>query len=93
MVQMVSYIRVSTGKQGKSGFGIEAHREAIARFAAAEGYEALAEVVEVETGKGAMRWTAARNWPRRWPRPARPRHRWWWPSRAACPATLRSSQA
>jgi DNA invertase Pin-like site-specific DNA recombinase len=49
----VSYIRVSTGKQGKSGLGIEAQREAIARFAAAEGCELLAEYVEIETGKGA----------------------------------------
>ena len=53
MRQIVSYIRVSTGKQGKSGLGIEAQREAIARFAAAEGCEVLAELVEVETGKGA----------------------------------------
>ena len=53
MRQIVSYIRVSTGKQGKSGLGIEAQREAIARFAAAEGCEVLSEVVEVETGKGA----------------------------------------
>ena len=53
MRQIVSYIRVSTGKQGKSGLGIEAQRDAIARFAAAEGCEVLAEVVEVETGKGA----------------------------------------
>ena len=45
MRQIVSYIRVSTGKQGKSGLGIEAQREAIARFAAAEGCEVLAEVV------------------------------------------------
>jgi DNA invertase Pin-like site-specific DNA recombinase len=53
MRQIVSYIRVSTGKQGKSGLGIEAQREAIARFAAAEGCEVIAEHVEVETGKGA----------------------------------------
>jgi DNA invertase Pin-like site-specific DNA recombinase len=53
MQQIVSYIRVSTGKQGKSGLGIEAQREAIARFAATEGREVLAEFVEVETGKGA----------------------------------------
>ena len=53
MRQIVSYIRVSTGQQGKSGLGIEAQREAIARFAAAEGCEVVAEVVEVETGKGA----------------------------------------
>jgi DNA invertase Pin-like site-specific DNA recombinase len=53
MRQIISYIRVSTGKQGKSGLGIEAQREAIARFAVAEGFEIAAEFVEVETGKGA----------------------------------------
>jgi DNA invertase Pin-like site-specific DNA recombinase len=52
MGQIITYIRVSTGKQGKSGLGIEAQREAIARFAAAEGREVVAEFVEVETGKG-----------------------------------------
>ncbi|MDO8399003.1 MAG: recombinase family protein [Bradyrhizobium sp.] len=53
MRPIVSYIRVSTGKQGKSGLGIEAQRAAISRFAAAEGLEVLTEFVEVETGKGA----------------------------------------
>lgn len=52
MRQVVAYIRVSTDKQGKSGLGIEAQREAIARFAAAEGSEIIGELVEVETGKG-----------------------------------------
>jgi len=52
MRQVVSYIRVSTGKQGKSGLGIEAQRKAIARFAAAEGCEVVGQYVEVETGKG-----------------------------------------
>jgi DNA invertase Pin-like site-specific DNA recombinase len=50
---IVAYLRVSTGKQGKSGLGIEAQREAIARFAAAEGLVVAFEHVEVETGKGA----------------------------------------
>jgi DNA invertase Pin-like site-specific DNA recombinase len=50
--QVVSYIRVSTGQQGKSGLGIEAQRAAIARFAEAERCEVIAEHVEVETGKG-----------------------------------------
>lgn len=49
---IVSYLRVSTGAQGKSGLGLEAQREAIARFAQAEGLEILAEFVEAETGKG-----------------------------------------
>jgi DNA invertase Pin-like site-specific DNA recombinase len=53
MGQVVSYLRVSTGKQGRSGLGIEAQRDAIARFATAQGCEVLAEVVEIETGKGA----------------------------------------
>lgn len=48
----VAYIRVSTGKQGASGLGIEAQRDAIARFATAEGFEIAAEFVEIETGKG-----------------------------------------
>ena len=53
MRQVVSYIRVSTAQQGKSGLGIEAQRAALARFIEAEGCEVLAEFVEVETGKGA----------------------------------------
>jgi DNA invertase Pin-like site-specific DNA recombinase len=52
MRQIISYIRVSTGKQGKSGLGIKAQRDAIARFAAAEGRELVGEFVEVETGEG-----------------------------------------
>src|SRR5215471_33374 len=48
----VAYLRVSTGGQGKSGLGLEAQRESITRFAAAEGLTILAEFVEVETGKG-----------------------------------------
>ncbi len=53
MRQVVSYIRVSTSQQGKSGLGIEAQREAIARFAEAEACEVIGEYLEVETGKGA----------------------------------------
>jgi DNA invertase Pin-like site-specific DNA recombinase len=48
----VAYIRVSTAQQGRSGLGIEAQRDAIQRFAAAEGVELVAEFIEVETGKG-----------------------------------------
>ena len=51
--QAVAYLRVSTDRQGRSGLGLEAQREAIARFAEAEGIELLGEFVEVETGKGA----------------------------------------
>jgi DNA invertase Pin-like site-specific DNA recombinase len=50
---VVSYLRVSTDQQGKSGLGLEAQRAAVARFAEAEGLVIVAEHVEIETGKGA----------------------------------------
>ena len=50
---LIGYVRVSTGQQGRSGLGLEAQREALSRFAKAEGFE-LAEIfAEIETGKGA----------------------------------------
>jgi DNA invertase Pin-like site-specific DNA recombinase len=48
-----AYLRVSTQRQGASGLGLEAQREAIARFVASEGIEIADEFVEIETGKGA----------------------------------------
>lgn len=48
----VSYLRVSTDRQGKSGLGIEAQRAAIAAYAASQGCVIEHEYVEVETGKG-----------------------------------------
>src|SRR4029078_5208801 len=50
---LISYIRVSTGRQARSGLGLEAQRKAINDFAALEGFEVIAEFVEAETGKGA----------------------------------------
>jgi DNA invertase Pin-like site-specific DNA recombinase len=50
--KLVAYYRVSTETQGRSGLGIEAQKTAVARFAEAEGLEVIAELVEVETGKG-----------------------------------------
>src|SRR5471032_946396 len=50
--KFVSYIRVSTQQQGKSGLGLEAQREAIDRFAVGHGFSCIQEFVEVETGKG-----------------------------------------
>ena len=48
----VSYLRVSTAKQGAKGLGIEAQRAAVATFASQEGATIAAEYVECETGKG-----------------------------------------
>jgi DNA invertase Pin-like site-specific DNA recombinase len=52
MDSLISYLRVSTGKQGRSGLDIEAQRDAIPRFAESEGFVLTGEFVEVETGKG-----------------------------------------
>ena len=52
MKPMVAYVRVSTNQQGRSGLGIEAQREALLRFAQSDGFDLVAEFVEVETGKG-----------------------------------------
>jgi hypothetical protein len=49
----VAYLRVPIQRQGRSGLGLEAQRQAITRFAEAEGLTLTAEFVEVETGKGA----------------------------------------
>lgn len=51
-IPVVTYIRVSTSSQGRSGLGIEAQRQALAQFANAEGLVVSQEFVEVETGKG-----------------------------------------
>lgn len=50
---VISYIRVSTVRQGRSGLGLEAQREAIARFCRAQDYTTAAEYIEIESGKGA----------------------------------------
>jgi DNA invertase Pin-like site-specific DNA recombinase len=50
--RVIAYYRVSTTAQGKSGLGLEAQRRAVAEFVAREGFELVAEHVEVETGKG-----------------------------------------
>lgn len=46
----VTYLRVSTDRQGKSGLGLEAQRKAVADHVAGKG-EIAAEFVEIESGK------------------------------------------
>lgn len=53
MKPAIAYLRVSTDKQGQSGLGLEAQRQAIASFAEAQGFELAAEFCDIETGKGA----------------------------------------
>ncbi|MDK9721981.1 MAG: recombinase family protein [Rhodospirillales bacterium] len=47
----VAYFRVSTARQGQSGLGLEAQRQAVNTFAARHEGEVLTEFVEVESGK------------------------------------------
>lgn len=46
----VSYIRVSTQKQGRSGLGLEAQRKMCADFVASRGGEIVREFMDVESG-------------------------------------------
>jgi DNA invertase Pin-like site-specific DNA recombinase len=52
VLPLIAYHRVSTQKQGRSGLGLDAQRQAVAAFAAAEGFSIVAEFTEVESGKG-----------------------------------------
>jgi DNA invertase Pin-like site-specific DNA recombinase len=47
----VTYYRVSTSKQGKSGLGLEAQRNAVEQFLAAGSWQLVGEFVEIESGK------------------------------------------
>jgi DNA invertase Pin-like site-specific DNA recombinase len=47
----VTYLRVSTDKQGRSGLGLEAQREAVARFLNGGAWTVAGEFVEVESGR------------------------------------------
>lgn len=50
--KFISYIRVSTVRQGASGLGLEAQQEAVKRFLNGGSLELIGEFLEVETGKG-----------------------------------------
>ena len=49
--KFVSYLRVSTKRQGASGLGLEAQRTAVADFLNGGRWTVIQEVVEVESGK------------------------------------------
>jgi DNA invertase Pin-like site-specific DNA recombinase len=52
MRKFVSYRRVSTAEQGKSGLGLDAQAQAVARYVEEQGGKLVEDFVEVETGKG-----------------------------------------
>src|SRR5271157_2581194 len=47
----VSYLRVSTARQGQSGLGLEAQRKAVADYLNGGHWHLIQEFVEVESGK------------------------------------------
>src|SRR6266516_3788877 len=49
--KFVSYLRVSTDRQGERGYGIEAQRKAVADYLDGGNWQLLGEFVEVESGK------------------------------------------
>lgn len=51
----ISYLRVSTARQGQSGLGLEAQRRAIAQYLNGGAWSLLEEFVEVESGKNRER--------------------------------------
>ena len=51
----VSYLRVSTDRQGKSGLGIEAQRNAVAEYLNGGNWSLVKEFVEVVSGKNTDR--------------------------------------
>lgn len=53
--QAVAYLRVSTERQGQSGLGIEAQRQAVQQIADARGLQLVAEFTETESGRKAER--------------------------------------
>lgn len=51
----ISYLRVSTDRQGKSGLGLEGQRAAVETYLNGGDWRILAEFVEVESGKNSAR--------------------------------------
>jgi DNA invertase Pin-like site-specific DNA recombinase len=49
--RFVAYYRVSTTKQGRSGLGVEAQRQAVAQYLNGGAWEIIAEFTEVESGR------------------------------------------
>lgn len=51
MKKAITYYRVSTERQGLSGLGLDAQKQAVQEFAQASGFMLASEYIEVESGK------------------------------------------
>lgn len=54
-MNIIAYLRVSTDRQGRSGLGLEAQRQAVKTLAASRNATIVAEFVEVESGRKSAR--------------------------------------
>jgi hypothetical protein len=72
MKPLVSYLRVSTAKQGRSGLWIEAQREVLTRFAEAEGFIVVEEFIESRPARVPVPSNTARAWRQPSPLPVAP---------------------
>ena len=52
---IVTYLRVSTARQGKSGLGLEAQQKSVADYLSTGQWNLLEEFVEIESGKNSQR--------------------------------------
>ncbi len=55
MQKFVSYLRVSTNRQGQSGLGLEAQRDAVRNYLARQRHQHIREMVEIESGSKSSR--------------------------------------
>jgi DNA invertase Pin-like site-specific DNA recombinase len=53
--KFVAYYRVSTDKQGKSGLGLDAQRQAVENYLNGGNWKLISEFTEVESGKNSDR--------------------------------------
>jgi DNA invertase Pin-like site-specific DNA recombinase len=53
--RFVSYLRVSTVQQGRSGLGLEAQRETVTAFLNGGDWQLIDEFIEVESGRASER--------------------------------------
>jgi DNA invertase Pin-like site-specific DNA recombinase len=53
--KFIAYYRVSTGRQGRSGLGLDAQRQAVATYLNGGDWQIVAEHTEVESGKNSDR--------------------------------------
>ena len=63
--ELVGYVSVTTGRQGRSGLGLDAQRDALTRFAEAEAFELVKVLSKSKPARAQTPSTVGHNWQRR----------------------------